>query len=98
MLLRFCFYLFYQILFPSGVLHHVAPSVMRNMDWSAIDTEAGVKAEDDLSDDTDQNTEDDQSDDSSQKTEEYSSSVTDMSTDSDVMEDKCEFCEASVRC
>ena len=68
------------------------------MDWSAIDVEAGVKAEDDQTDDTDQNTEDDQYDDSSQNTEEYSSTLTDISTYSDVMEDKCEYCEASVRC
>ena len=76
------------------MLHRVAPSVKKNMDWSAIDIEAGVETEDTQSDDT----EDDQSDDTSQNTEEYSSSVTDISTDSDVMEDKCEYCEASVRC
>ena len=84
---------FYQNLFPSDDLHHVAPSVVRNMDWSVIDAEAGVKVEDD----TDQNT-DDQSDDTSQNTEEDSLSVTDISSDSNVMEDKCEYCEASVRC
>ena len=66
---------------------------MRNMDWSAIDVEVGVNAEDTQSDDTE-----DQSDDTSQNTEEYSSSVTDISTYSDVMEDKCEYCKASVRC
>ena len=77
---------FDQILFPSDVLHHVASSVIRNMDCTAIDAEAGVAAEDD------------QSDDSSQNTEEYSSTVTDISTYSDEMEDKCGFCEASVRC
>ena len=76
------------------MLHHLAPSVKTNMDWSAIDIEAGVETEDTQSDDT----EDDQSDDTSQNTEEYSSSVTDISTDSDVMEDKCEYSEASVRC
>ena len=87
-------FIFYQMLFPADDLQHAAPSVMRNMDWSAIDAEAGMEAEDDQSGDT----EDDQSDDTSQNTEEYSSSVTDISTDSDVMEDKCEYCEASVRC
>ena len=66
---------------------------MKNMDWSAIDVEVGVNAEDTQSDDTE-----DQSDDTSQNTEEYSSSVTDISTYSDVMEDKCEYCKASVRC
>ena len=75
------------------MLHHVAPSVKTNMDWSANDIEAGVETEDTQSDDTE-----DQSDDTSQNTEEYSSSVTDISTYSDVMEDKCEYCEASVRC
>ena len=90
----FDFIFCYQNLFPSDVLHHVAPSVKRNMDWSAMDVEAGVEAEDTQSDDT----EDNQSDDSSQNIEEYSSAVTDISADSDVMEDKGEYCEASVRC